>query len=190
MACQQCRGPLTEVSLQQALKITERQALQERIGGKKKRELPDAYKQYHIRSYLKNRSLFLDFDIHKNRLKHGKQLKRFFIAPINITAIVNIPWFIFNVITSNLFYMENIDYCPFCSSKCNKARHTKEECEYNIEYCSILNNIISGNIVDTKNIYQAYAQERRNKGLKSAYHDLFNRKMRTEFFWDLMSVTF
>jgi len=188
MNCQRCSGELKEVTLHKALSITERQALKSRIGGKQKQELPDAYKQYHIRSYLKDRSLFLDFDIYKNRMKHGRKLKRFFVAPINITAIVNIPWFIFNLITSNLFHMEYVDYCALCNSKCNKKSHTREECDYNIEYFNILNDIISGCIIDRKAIYQQYAEERRKRGLKCAYDDLFFRKVRTEVFWDFLSV--
>lgn len=188
MTCRRCKDDLMEISLMNAIKLTQQKSLKDRIGGKTKQELPDAYKQYHIRSYLGNRSLFLDFDLHKNRLKHGRRLKRFFIAPINMTAVFNIPWFFFNIIATNLFHMEYVDYCSYCNSKCNKKTHTQEECNYNIEYYNILNDIISGTMVDRKEIYKQYSAERQKKGLKSAYYDLFCRQVRTEIFWDLMSV--
>ena len=68
MSCQHCRGALEEVSLSVALQLTQKESFRQHIGGKETQELPDGYKQYHIRSYLKNRSLFLDYDLHKNRL--------------------------------------------------------------------------------------------------------------------------
>ena len=76
MSCQSCRGRLAEVTFEEALDMTERFAFKKRIGGASRHELPDAYKQYHIRSYIGNRSLFLDFNLYKNRLKHGKRPPR------------------------------------------------------------------------------------------------------------------
>ena len=186
MSCRKCGEKLREVSLQEALKITQQAAFKTRISGKK--ELPDAYKQYHIRSYLGNRSLFLDYDLHKNRLKHGRGLKRFFIAPVNITSVLNLPWLLFNVITTNLFHMQYTEYCSRCQCKTIKGCHTPEECDYNIEYFIILDDILNGRIVDHKHIYEQYAREKRAHGIHSAYDDLFLRKVRWEAFWDILSI--
>lgn len=188
MTCQECRTLLEEVSLQEALKFTQTKALRTQISGQDTKELPDAYKQYHIRSYLKDHSLFLDFDLYKNRLKHGRLLGNFFIAPVNFTVLFNIPWFLFNVLSSNLFHMYYTEYCQRCDSKYIKGHHTKEECDYNIEYFSMLNDILKGNIVDRKEIYEQYSKEKRQKGLKSAYRDLFCRRVRWEAFWDIISI--
>ncbi len=188
MICQQCQGPLNEVSLRDALSVTQEKSLQDQIGGQHQRELPDAYKQYHIRSFLKDRSLFLDFDLYKNRLKHGRRLKRFFIAPMRASALLNIPWAVFNVISSNLFHLEYTEYCPRCETKYIPNRHTEEECDYNIEYFGILDDILNGQIVYRRAIYEEYSRIRQGKGLRSAYRDLFCRRITWEFLWDLLSV--
>ncbi len=187
--CQKCRSPLKEVSLLEALKHTDKRFLCDSIKGKDTHELPDAHKQYHIRSYLGNRSLFLDYDIQKNRMKHGPKLKRFLICKIDMTAVFNIPWFFFNVFTSNLFHLQYTQYCPRCNTKYIKGQHTPEECDYNIEYFSILEDILNGTIVLHKPIYKHFAEQKRQKGWRTAYDDLFFRKTQAEAFWDIASIT-
>lgn len=188
MTCRDCAADLNEVSLKDALTLTQQKSHHDRIQGKNRQELPDSYKQYHIRCYLKDCSFFLDFDLYKNRLKHGQREKRFFIAPVRLSDLFNIPWFFFNVISSNMFHLEYTEFCPRCESKYIKGRHTAEECDYNIEYFSILDDILSGRIVQRKVIYEEYSRLRHLDGLKSAYHDLFYRPIRWEILWDILSV--
>ena len=190
MSCQTCHKELIETSLKDALELTRQKAFQSRIAGGESHELPDAYKQYHIRSYLKDRSLFLDYDIYKNRLKHGRAPKRFFIAPVNLTCLFNLPWFFFNVFSSNLFHMEYTAFCERCNSKYNPKHHSPEECDYNIEYFHVLDDILSGDIVSRHAFYRHFAEEKMKAGHKSAYHDLFHRPVRTEIFLDLLSIGF
>lgn len=187
--CQKCQSPLAEVSLLEALQHTDNRFLKDSITGKDMHELPDSYKQYHIRSYLKNRSLFLDYDIQKNRMKHGPRLKRFLICQIDMTAVFNIPWFFFNIIASNLFHVQYTQYCPRCNTKHIPKKHSAEECDYNIEYFNILEDILNGTIVLHKPIYKYFAKQKEEKGWPSAYHDLFYRKVRVEAFWDMVSIT-
>ena len=188
MSCDACHESLHEVSLPTAIGLTKRKALRFHIKGKDYHELSDGYKQSNIRSYLKDQSLFLDFDLHKNRLKHGKRLKTFLISPVNLTAFFNIPWFVFNIINSNLFHMQYTEYCPRCNSKCIKGHHTEEECDYNIEYFHVLDDILNGSMANHRHIYEQYSEERQKRGVKSAYHDLSHRQIRLETFWDITSI--
>jgi len=190
MSCRRCKGKLNEVTLSKALEVTKGKTLKSLITGSGEQKLPDAYKQYHIRSFIGNRSLFLEHDLNKSRLKHGPRLKRFFIDPLHPTGLLNIPWFIYNIISSNLFHMNYTEYCPTCDSKFRKGEHPPEECEYNIEYFHILDDILSGEFSKRKRMYQQFADENRVKGIKSAYNDLFNRGVYKEMFLDLMSVLF
>jgi len=190
MTCQSCDGSLNEVDLTHALQLTKKESFRKRITGYDENRLHDSYKQYHIRSYLKNRSLFLDFDLFKNRLKHGKRLKRFFIAPVHLTSVLNLPWFIFNIINTNLFHLNFTEFCPKCNCKCIPGQHDQGTCDYNLEYFNILNDILSGRILENKEIYMHYAAEKRMKGLRSAYNDLFRRNIYWEIFWDLLSIGF
>ena len=188
MACPVCRGHLVEVNLAEALQLSDRQALQRHITGEQKRQLPDAYQQYHVRSYLKDRSLFLDYNLNKFRLKHGRRLKRFFISPITWASIFNLPWLIFNIIATNIFHLTHTEYCERCQAKYVKGAHPRAECDYHIEYYKILDDILSGMIVHRKDIYQNYAAEQIRQGYPSAYRDLFQRPLRWEGFWDLISI--
>ena len=188
MSCQECKKDVEEISFGQVLELTQKVAFRKHIGGEDAHELTDPYKQYHIRSYLKDRSLFLEFDLYKNRLKHGNQLKRFFIAPINVTAVINLPWFFFNIVASNLFQMQHTKFCRRCNSKYIPGQHSTDDCDYNIEYFHILDDILSGEIVNHKAIYHAHFQEMKKKGSRSAYGDLFDRPVRWEGFLDLLSI--
>lgn len=189
MACTHCQVHLIEVSLPEAIKRSHVRSFQKAITGSESKELPDEHIQYHIRSFLGNRTLFLDFDIQKQRIKHGRKLKRFLIAPFNMTCVFNIPWFIFNVLSSNFFHMTHLNYCGRCNCKHIPNHHSENECDYNIEYFHILEDILSGHIVQRRSFYQTYALEQAYKKKRSAYTDLFCRKVRWEAFWDITSIT-
>jgi len=186
MQCDACRIELNEVSLPQALEASNIKLLKKAISGT---NLTDEHIQYHIRSYLGNRSLFLDYDIQLNRMKHGPRRKRFLICKIDMTAAFNIPWFFFNIISSNLFHAAYTHYCPRCNTKYISGRHTIEDCDYNIEYFNILEDILNGNILVHKPIYQHYAAEKCQKGQRSAYQNLFCRTAKIEAFFDMFSIT-
>lgn len=185
--CAVCGNLLKETSLKETLEITRKKSFKQRIGTEDT-ETSDAYKQYFIRKYLGDGSLFLLYDLCKNRLKHGSKPERFFIQPVDFTALLNIPWFFFNIISTNMFHMQYISFCRRCNCKSIPAFHSPEECDYNIEYFNILDDILSGDIVDTKKIYEEHTKEKKLKGEKSAYNDLFNRKVRKEVFFDVLSI--
>ena len=186
MKCDACCVELKEVTLPEALKASNIKLLKKNIKGD---NLSDDYIQYHIRSYIGNRSLFLDYDIQKNRMKHGPRIKRFLICSINIAAVFNIPWFFFNIIASNIFHAKYTKYCARCNAKYAPGRHDQEDCDYNIEYFNILEDILSGNILVNKPIYKQYAQEKDRKGWRSAYRSLFCRDAKVETFFDMVSIT-
>ncbi|MEW5895678.1 MAG: hypothetical protein AB1650_08005 [Candidatus Omnitrophota bacterium] len=186
MACSRCNGQLEEISFVQALQLTRKRSLEKQISSQATR--PDAYKEYLIRRYLGDDSLFLLYDIARNRLKHGRDPKRFFIQPINFTAFFNIPWFLFNVLSTNSFHMSHTGFCERCSCKFIPGRHSREECDYNTEYFSIIDDVMTGNIVNTRFIYKQYGSENKKQGKRSAYYDLFERRVKVEAFFDLLSI--
>jgi len=189
MACSRCQVHLIEISLPEAIKRSNVRSFQKAIIGGDTKELSDEHIQYHIRSFLGNRTLFLDFDIQKNRIKHGRKLKRFLIAPFNMTCVFNIPWLLFNIMSSNLFHLTHLGYCSRCNCKHIPGRHSQDQCDYNIEYFNILEDILNGQIVQRRSFYQTYALEQAYKKKPSAYTDLFCRKVRWEAFWDIVSIT-
>ncbi len=189
MACPKCQVRLLEISLPEAIKRSNVKSFQKAILGGDTQDLPDEHIQYHIRSFLGDRSLFLDFDIQKNRIKHGRKLKRFLIAPLNMTCVFNIPWLVFNILCSNIFHLTHLKYCQRCDCKYIPRKHSENECDYNIEYFHILTDILNGQIIHRRSFYQSYALEQTYKKKRSAYTDLFCRKVRWEAFWDIASIT-
>lgn len=187
MSCDRCGRVLSEVTLTEALSLTRKKSFKEQIHASDA-QASDAYKQYLIRRYLGDGSLFLLFDLCKNRLKHGKKPKRFLIQPVDFTAFFNIPWFVFNIISTNMFHLQYTGFCARCGCKSIPGYHSPAECDYNIEYFSILDDILSGDIVDTKVIYEQHGLEMKKARQPSAYHDLFLRKVRSEFFFDVLSI--
>lgn len=188
MTCRDCRSVLPEVTLSEALEFTRRQSFSKRIDAQKKNDLADPEIRYYIRRYLKNCSLFLDYDLHKNELRRGKTPKRFFISPLNFTCLINFPWLFFNVLSTNMFHMQYTGYCETCNCKIIPGRHDRNECDYLIDYFSIIDDIINGKIIDRKEIYESLSKDSRAKNLPNAYDDLFRRSARWEAFFDFLSV--
>lgn len=189
MRCHQCKKSLVEITLQDALNHTRKRFLKQ-FSGSTSFKIFDPHTQYVLRSYLKNHSLFLFFDLNLNQMKYGREIKRFFIQPVNMLAVFNIPWFIFNLFYSNYFHFTFKSFCPQCNCK-HGRRHTKEQCDYNIAYFHILRDILNGDIIQTKKIYEKCLDSKNSEiGTRKAYLDLSRRNKKTEIFFDLLSVTF
>jgi len=189
MSCQECGRVLEEISLQQALEHTRKNLLR-KIAKKKDFKALDPQTQYIIASYFGDHSLFLFFDMNKNHMKYGKKVMRFFIQPINMTCVFNIPWFLFNVIYSNYFHFFYTSFCTTCQCKHIPGRHSAQECEYNLGYFHILRDVLNGNIIQTKKIYQKYFEKDKRQHRRNPYQDLCRRPVRTETFLDLLSIGF
>ncbi len=188
MQCFHCEERLEEISFEEALRRTRKYLLQRDLA--RNRDISDDSKQYYIRHYLGNDSLFLLFDLYRNRLKHGRSPKRFLVQPVRVTAVFNLPWLFFNIIASNMFHFRYTAFCPQCNCKCVPGKHFKEECEYNKEYFQILDDILTGEIVEKKSYYQKRAYDLLRQGKQSAFADLFLRKRSRELILDFCSVGF
>lgn len=188
ISCQSCKGTIEEISFSDALSVTRERSFHTRMTGQNDHRLSDGATQFYIRSYLKDLSLFLDFDIHKHRLMHGKAAKRFFIAPINFSCLINFPWLLYNVIASNIFQARYLGFCERCNCKIRPQSHTSDECDYNIVYFQILDDILSGEIVSRKDLYESYCEEQYRKFKRSAFNDLFKHHAGAEIFMDVFSV--
>ncbi|HOD12541.1 MAG TPA: hypothetical protein PKO44_05570 [Candidatus Omnitrophota bacterium] len=187
MHCQCCGQILAEVSLAEALAHTRQRFLRHFSEDKRIQGL-DAHTKYVASSYFNNHSLFLYFDLNKNHMKYGPKFDRFFIQPINCTALINFPWLVFNVLYTNYFHYAYTDFCPRCHCKCRPKNHSKEECEYNSTYFQILRDIFNGDIIFTRSIYETHDRELRQKSLPSAFSDLSRRHKAVEISLDLLSI--
>ena len=123
-------------------------------------------------------------------MKYGFRFERFFIQPINMTCVFNLPWFFFNAIYSNYFHFRYKAFCLRCHCKHIPGHHPKEECEYNLGYFYILRDVLSGSIVRTRKVYEHLLVEDRKKRKPNPYADLCQRPIRLEVFFDLLSIGF
>ncbi len=169
--CIHCGSALEDVSMEQALEHTRKRFIRRYIQGKNTRHV-DRHMQYIFASYFSDTSIAMLYTINKNLLKLGREYERFLVRPFHISDVFNIPWLIYNVVDSNIFHMRYQFYCPRCDCKHVKGRHSEEECQYNQMFLNILKDALSGEIVQTKKIYQAKADEDRYQHRKNAYIDL------------------
>lgn len=188
MQCQQCGGRVNEISLGQALEHTRKRFLRH-FSEDKNIHIFDPHTQYVVSSYFNNHSLFLYFDLNKNQLKYGRSFERFFIQPVNLTAFINLPWFFYNLLYTNYFHLTYTDYCLKCHCKHLKGYHSREECEYNIAYFQILCDVLNGDIVYTKKVYEEYYRERKGQREPNPFADLNKRHKGVEFALDLLSIS-
>ncbi len=187
--CSRCQEQLQEVTLSQALEHTRNKFLN-RFSRQAKVKNLNSHAHYVISSYFGNHSLFLFFDLNKNHMKYGPYFERFFIQPLNMTFVFNLPWFFFNVLYSNYFHIHYKDFCHRCYCKHPKGYHTTQECDYNIEYFYILRDVLNGSIVRTKKVYERLLVDDLKSGKKNPYADLYKRPIKLEVFFDLISISF
>ena len=190
MTCHRCQKTLIEVELKDALEHTRKKFLK-RFSHSKDIRIFDPHTQYVVGSYFKNHSLFLYFDLNRNQMKYGPKVNRFFIQPVNALAFFNMPWFIFNLLYSNYFHFSYTGFCTQCHCKHRLGQHFKNECNYNIAYFHILRDVLNGDIIHTKRIYEECVESGDGEiGTKRAYLNLSHRHKRTEVFFDLLSIGF
>ncbi len=188
LTCPQCHLELKGISLRKALERRRRRSFRQ-FGGSQDFKILDLNAQYIIESYFKDHSLFLHFELNKNQMRYSEKFERFFIQPINLVAVFNIPWFIFNIIYSSYFYLSYRNFCQKCHCKYLSAVHSQEECDYNIAYFNILCDVLNGDITDTKKVYEQCSQgEGGERESRLAYQKLNYRHKKAEIFFDLFSI--
>jgi len=189
MYCHGCGGCLREISLGEALEHTRKRFLRH-FSENKDIKIFDPHTQYVVSSYFNNHSLFLYFDLSKNQLKYGCNFDRFFIQPLNLTALINFPWLVFNLLYTNYFHLFYTDHCPVCNCKHVHGHHSQKECEYNVVYFQILCDVLNGDIIYTKKIYETYCREQQDMRTPNAFANLSQRNKGVEFTLDLLSISF
>lgn len=188
MVCERCASLLGEITFQEALARRRKKFLRRFTQQRDIRKI-DPPTQYVIASYFGNHSLFLFFDLNKNLMKYGPRRERFFVQPIHMTFVFNLPWFFFNVLYSNYFHFYYNNFCPRCYCKCAKGRHSLQECDYNIIYFQVLRDVLNGSILRTRHVYEKFSEEDRSHQRKNPYSDLSFRPMKAEIFFDILSIS-
>jgi hypothetical protein len=187
LTCDQCHHKLEEVSLSLALEHTRDKFLRH-FSERGSLKNFNAHAQYVISSYFGNHSFFSFFDLNKKHMRYGPKCERFFIQPINMTCVFNLPWFFFNVIYSNYFHFYYKGFCKRCYCKHLLKRHTKDDCDYFISYFHILRDVLNGNIVHTKKIYEKNLNDDGRLKGSHPYADLYRAPCKSEIFLDVLSV--
>lgn len=149
-------------------------------------------KQYMVSSYFRSRTLGFMYAFCRNELRMGKTYSRFFIRPLDFSAVLSLPWFFINFLDSCFFRVLYIGFCEKCQYKYQPQGgiigHEQNECEYCQEYNAIIQDIMTGQIALTEDKYKEQAEEKVKQGLRSAYHDLCSQRKGGDAFFDIFGI--
>jgi hypothetical protein len=149
-------------------------------------------KQYMVTSYFRSRTLRVIYAFYRNELRQGKTYRRFFVRPLDSSALLSLPWLFINLLDSLFFRMVYIGFCEKCQYKyqpqASIVGHESNECEYCQEYSAITKDIMSGKIGETEVTYKEKAEENIKQGRRSAYRDLCCQNTGADAFFDITGI--
>lgn len=159
----------------------------------KSKELMTPERLQHLAgSYFKTKSISFFYGFCRNQLKMGRDFKRFLVQPIDFSFVIKIPWVFVDLADSVAFRLMYTGYCDKCQWKYKRFTerdvHSEDDCLYNREYTTILNDILNGEIVRNEAQFEQSSQERIQQGKRSAYRDLCSRKKDFETFTDIVGA--
>ena len=150
--------------------------------------------QFMIGSYFRVRTLKFMYSFSRNELKVNKDFKRFLVQPLSMMSFLTIPWVIWNVLDSVMIRFFYNTHCDRCNWKFKKyvsgQKHDREECDYNLEYSSLIEDILNGRILQTAPRFKRQAYRKVTSGKRSAYHDLFHSKKKSDELMDVLCIWF
>ena len=150
--------------------------------------------QYLVGSYFKARTFHFMYVFSRNEFKWGREYQRLLIQPLNFSVFLTIPWVLVNLIDSLFFRMIYNGYCPKCRWKYRKfistGEHRFDECGYNREYITVVQDILTGNISRKEAEHKKFALQKTKLGQRSAYHDLCKGKDFFSGWLDVASIWF
>ncbi len=150
--------------------------------------------QYIISSYFRVRTLHFMYSFSRNDMRMGKEFKRFFIQPVNVTSFLSIPWLLVNLCDSVFFRMFYNGFDSESGWKYVRLSEnqslTEEERSYCKEYKDVVDDILSGKICQTEGRLKEIAKEKLKVGKRSAYNDLCNNRKYFSGFLDIMTIWF
>lgn len=148
--------------------------------------------QYVIASFFKTRTLYFMYAFSRNDYKAGRDYKRALIQPLNLSSFLIIPWVAYDFVDTFFFRLFYQGYCEKCGWKYNSLtqgrEHDAKECVYNQEYTAIIEDVLSGRIVETEEKYAEIAAEKKAGGLRSAYLDLCGHESQASKFFDIFVI--
>jgi len=174
--------------------FAESDAIIEQVVRSKKLQTHD-HIRYIVGSYFKTRTFQFMYKFSRNEFKIGRKYKRLLIQPLNMTSFLVLPWLIVDFIDSLFFRLFYQGYCEGCGWKFLKIfggqeSHSKEECDYNKEYTSLIKEILSGNICRTEKQFKNEAMHKIQQDERTAYNDLCREKHKYDAVVDVASIWF
>ena len=147
-------------------------------------------KQHIVGSYFCSRTFYFMYSFSRHDFHRGKGFRRWLVKPLNMGSFLIIPWVVVDLLDSlyiRLFYNA---VCPTCGWKYKsvffKIRHNPRDCAYNLEYAQIVEDILTGKIIQKEEAYLEKACQEKQSGRRSAYRALCANK---NLFTGLLDVT-
>ncbi|MFH1359660.1 MAG: hypothetical protein ABIJ41_01310 [Candidatus Omnitrophota bacterium] len=148
--------------------------------------------QHLVENYFSSRSFPFIYAYDRNQWEMGRNKKQLLVQPLNLFFILKIPWIFVNMIDSCYLHFFYTGYCPECNWKLmrvfREARHSEQDCSYNLEYATLLRQISTGEIISAEKKFEEIAQRKIKEGKRSAYVELCSRKRDFEVFLDFAVI--
>ncbi len=151
----------------------------------------DTRLQFIIASYFRMRTFHFMYKYARMDFLKGKVFRRQMIQKVDWTTLLVVPWFFVNLIDSILCRFIYGKFCPKCGYKFDQVdrkfpgEHDHIECEYNREYSTVIDSILSGDIIKREQEFRRLGVMKRVAKRRSAYWDLCSRK---DFFSAVLDV--
>ena len=188
--CLYCDTQLMDASFDEIFTISaETDALGKMV--KSEESITHGRMEQFVSSYFRTKTFSFLYAFNRNEFKISKEFKRFFVQPIDFAVIIKIPWMVIDLVDSLFVRLFYGGFCPECNWKYRNLLskgHAKQECDYNKEYSSILEQILNGGIVHSEDKFAAEALQKVKEGKRSAYYNLCSRRKTIESLLDISTI--
>lgn len=148
--------------------------------------------RYFVANYFQMRTLKFIYEFHRNEFKRGKEYKRILIQPLRLSSFLILPWVFVNLVDSLFFRFMYNGFCSKCGWKYQKRyrdrEHDRNECEYNLEYDSILSDVVKDEFGEKEKMYKEEAKKKIKEGRRSAYFHLCSGRSGLLEFFDICCI--
>jgi len=151
-------------------------------------------KDYLMGVFFHGSATLSSFRFNLHDFESGQKMKRFLISPIEVDAVIKLPWLLVNIVYSVLYYFLPKGFCPQCGCKYisfhGEKKHDPEACSYNQEYHLIEQEVFSGKVFIDLDTVRQVSDRKVKAGEQSALYDLLHRNLGFEKALDVAAILF
>ncbi len=155
-------------------------------------DIASGRQDYLMGIFLRETASLSLFRLSLRDFEKGQAMKRFLIYPLGFDAVIKLPWLLFDIFYSVLYYFLPKGFCPQCQCKYirfhGERAHDPQACSYNQEYQMIEEEVFSGKVFIDLDKVRDLSQRKVRLGEPSALYDLVHRKVGMEKALDVVAI--